>query len=205
MIFFLKTLLTLYSKFLNMTAEKLLKIENNKKFRRYICSKNVWKSYAFIPPMLMLFGGLFGLLYLFNLDYLMRWYSIPFILIFIVGTIWFKSTRRFLMTKANNKIKSFKICTAIEVEDQKNANLFLFTSDNNRNNIKFLEKQRAHLISENNISNISLEVMKPMPITKNDFFIIKTKGKQRGKFFLLLINKEQIFILTKRELKKYAQ
>lgn len=82
-----------------MNTKKLKGQENNIKIKKKHYARGIWKNYAFVPPALIVFIGIFGLLYLFNNDLLVSVYSIPFVAILLLGAIWIKLTKRHLIDR----------------------------------------------------------------------------------------------------------
>lgn len=132
----------------NMDSNRIKKLENNIKLKKRIFSKNIWKNYAFLPPSLMLFAGIVGLVYLFKMDYLLTLYSIPFIIIFFIGTVWFKSTKRYLINKRISEADSFKVCMCLPVTAENKKQVYMFSIGNNRNNKYYLEEEKKDLLEK---------------------------------------------------------
>lgn len=129
-----------------MNADKLLRLEKNKKFRKKFYNKQVWKNYAIIPPSVILFAALFGGLYLFNTDRLISLYSIPCILLLLLGTIWLKATRKYIVTQNISDDKTFLICPSIVLTQQNGKTIRMFSIGNNRHNKHYLEKSKKDIL-----------------------------------------------------------
>ena len=113
-----------------MNSDKLQRIEKNKKIRIKFYSKEVWKNYSIVPPSGVLFVALFGFLYLFNLDLLISWYTIPFVVLLILGTVWLKATRKYILTKKIEEGNSFAICLSIPLMKKNGRTLRIFLPRN---------------------------------------------------------------------------
>jgi len=190
-----------------MTSEQLSNIEKNIKFKRYICAQELWKNYALVPPFIVLFGSLFGLIYLLNTDMLISWYSVPSVILFILGTIWFKFTRRFLIEKKSKEITSIKICVPTFLDFAEERNIYFFTASRNRNNSVFADKEKLKLFQNEDFENFVHTYMpknsylKPY-LYKEDKFLFRKKNKQNIKF-IAFINNEIIKIISRKVLAKY--
>lgn len=131
-----------------MNSDKLQRIEKNKKIRIKFYSKEVWKNYSIVPPSGVLFVALFGFLYLFNLDLLISWYTIPFVVLLILGTVWLKATRKYILTKKIEEGNSFAICLSIPLMKKNGRTLRIFSVGNNRHNKYYLEKEKKDILGK---------------------------------------------------------
>lgn len=129
-----------------MNADKLQQIEKNKKVRRKFYSKEIWKSYAIVPPSGVLFIALFGFLYLFNNDLLISWYAVPFVVLLILGTVWLKATRKYIINQKISDNKTFMICLSIPLTKMNGKTIRVFSAGNNRHNKYYLEKEKKYVL-----------------------------------------------------------
>ncbi len=190
----------------------LLEIEKNKKFWRYVLSKGVWKNYAFVPPSLVLFGGLFGLLYLYQSDRLLSWYSSPFVIIFTIGTIWFKSTRKYLVDRKIKNISRLVICAPVVLSKVGRVTFLLFSSNNDRHRLNFNEQKKSKILENKNFLNdIELRLKKGtvalLPDNSNIFIIkylsnIFTK-RSIDDVCVVFIDEQEVQFVSKRVISKF--
>ncbi|SHG20240.1 hypothetical protein [Dysgonomonas macrotermitis] len=131
-----------------MEVEKIKNLEQNKAFKRSFFSKSVWRKYALFPPALVLFVALFGVVYLYNMDQLISYYCIPFLVVLLLATIWFKSTRKYLINQELNNGESFQICLVLPLKKEKGIQYKVFTPGANRLNRYFLEKKQKELLND---------------------------------------------------------
>lgn len=196
-----------------MSTQNISNLEENKKLKQYVFGKGIWKNYAFVPPSLVLFAGLFGLIYLYKEDLLLSWHSIPFIVIFALGTIWFKATRRYLVNKKIEETSSFVICASVLLTDVKRNSLLLFSTNNHRQNINYLEKQKKDLLGDADFNPElilnQLKKEKYIPLNNDNLFV--TQQHIRKELFnglketpyIIIINNSFLQILKKQDLSKF--
>lgn len=128
-----------------MNADKLQRLEKSKKFKKRFYNKEVWRNYAIIPPSMVLFVSLFGILYLLNLDRLVSIYAIPCVIFLILGTMWLKAVRRYILTQKISEDKVFLICLSIPLVQNNGKGIAVFSVGNNRHNKGYLEKKRKEI------------------------------------------------------------
>lgn len=129
-----------------MNTDRIQQLEKNKKFKRKFYAKEVWKNYAVVPPSGILFIALFGFLYLFNVDRLVSLYTIPFIVLLIVGTIWLKATRKYILNQKLLDDNSFAICLTVPLMQKNGRTIMMFSAGNNRLNKYYLEKEKKEIL-----------------------------------------------------------
>lgn len=174
-----------------MDTKKLKGLENDIKLKRKFYSKGIWKNYAFVPPALIVFIGVFGLLYLYNNDLLISLYSIPFVLILLLGAIWIKSTKKYLIDQKTSESNSFVICNAVPLTTNNQNELIIFTPGINRHNKNYIEKRKLEF--EQKYNNIDSSDIKELTSLDNDDIIILP---------LSYLNKRSIFTKRNKEIKK---
>ncbi len=194
----------------NMDSNDIKRLENNTKLKKKIFNKNIWKNYAIIPPAIVLFTGILGVVYLLNIDKLLTWYAIPFLVIFALGTIWLKSTRRYIINKKISDNKEFFICLSIPLIKKDNKTIMLFSTGKNRNNKYYLEKEKKDILdSENGTIDLSHVNTKPEPVNGSDIFIVqlplakKFSGKPDSEYWVVFSGVDSISFLTPSEINKY--
>lgn len=154
-----------------MNSDKIAKLESSQKLKKKILGKGIWKNYSFIPPSMVLFVGILGLIYLFRMDYLMTIYSIPFIVIFALGTVWFKATKKYLVSKKMEESTVFLVCMCLPLVKKDKKTIYFFSTGKNRNNKYYLEKEKKDLI-ERSDDLVSFDERKQiMQIDETDLYI----------------------------------
>jgi len=195
-----------------MNADKINKLEKNIKLKKKVFAKGVWKNYAIVPPSLVLFCGILGIVYLLNIDKLISLYSIPFIAIFIIGTIWLKAVRRHLINKRISDNDTFLACMAILFRKEGNKKTILFSTSKNRNNKYYLEKERKDLLDNPHI-DLSFVGKKAQNIAGTDIFlmelpasdkILKKRHNMNDEYWLIYSGSGTIDFLSPEDLKGYT-
>lgn len=134
-----------------MNANNLIKLESNLAFKKdYLNKTGWWKTSRIIPPIFFLFIGLFGLLYLLNLNKLISVYAIPFVLLFAIATLWLKTVKKYITDTSVSVPGSFLACTAKAVETDDKYAYVVFVTDGKRHyehNIAKFAKELAADIS----------------------------------------------------------
>ncbi len=108
-------------------------LEKDSNFKKSYLSKTLWwKNLSMLPPVLIMFVGLAGLLYLFQYDKLYSLYAIPYILLFAVGTIWLKALKTYLQKAAMAAPEAFHVCLAATVGEKKDVLYAVFVNNTRR-------------------------------------------------------------------------
>lgn len=116
-------------------------LENDIEFKKYYYKKTLWwNSILMLPPVLFLFTGLIGILYLFNLGMLATFYIIPYLLLFFIGTLWLKAIRRHLQKVGMAKSGAFNICIAKIVGEKDGYVYTIFVNNHNRHQQHYISK-----------------------------------------------------------------
>lgn len=150
-------------------SKRLEDLEQDKHFRiSQMPFHKRWKTPLYIAPVLLLSISLFCILYLFNTDRLMQWYTIIYVLIFVTGTIWFKAVKKLItkqfITKPQNVITV--VATPILVDEFRVY--ALFSTGKQRHSPSFIKKQAENL--SNTYADIipHLTEKKTLPILQQD-------------------------------------
>lgn len=123
-----------------MKANELNKLEKDEKFKKKYLPKYFWlKNAAIYPPSIFLFFALFGFVYLLNYNMLLTYYAIPFVVIFLLATIWFKMTKRAVLKRIFEDSSAYLICLAKVVKEDDNWIYALFATDEKRHNKYFVQ------------------------------------------------------------------
>jgi hypothetical protein len=112
-------------------------LEKDYDFKKtYLGNTLWWKTLPMLPPVLIMFIGLAGLLYLFQYDKLFSLYAIPYVLLFAAGTIWLKAMKRHLYKAAMAVSGAFHVCLAAPV-GEKDGYLYAAFVNNTRRYDKY--------------------------------------------------------------------
>lgn len=108
-------------------------LEKDYNFKKSYLNKTLWwKNLSMLPPVLIMFVGLAGLLYLFQYDKLYSLYAIPYILLFAVGTIWLKAMKQYLQKAAMATPGAFHVCLAATIGEKKDVLYAVFVNNTRR-------------------------------------------------------------------------
>lgn len=122
-----------------MKSNDYANLEKDYNFKRFYLSKTLWwKSTLMVPPILLLFIGLAGILYLFHYDKLVSLYIIPYLLLFIIGTILLKATKRHILKKAMTVSGSFHVCLAAPIGEKDGYIYSVFVNNNRRHDKNYI-------------------------------------------------------------------
>lgn len=199
-----------------MNADKIQRIEKDKKVRRKFYSKDVWRNYAIVPPSGVLFVALFGFLYLFNMDLLLSWHAIPFAILLILGTIWLKATRKYIINQKMSGDTSFVICLSIPLTKRDGKTIRIFSVGNNRHNKYYLEKEKKEVLerieSDPDFFKFISSTKSVQAIPDTDLYIVyplfsdrisnKSNSVTVNKY-VIFNNSEKIRYITLRELESF--
>jgi len=158
-----------------MKQDDYSRLEKSYDFKRnYISETMWWASPAFIAPALLLFVGLAGIIYLLRSDMLVSLYIIPYLLIFMVGTVWLKALKKHIQKGMINKEGSFLVSIAHPVM-QKNGYVYaIFTTDRYRHNKHYLNNT-VKALAENNKSDNNIARKKAIEMheeeNNTDFYL----------------------------------
>lgn len=139
-----------------MKGVDLKKIENNTKIKKKYLPKHFWlKSGGIYPPSIFLFFALFGLVYLLNYDLLLTFYAIPFVVLFLLATIWLKTTKKYILNKLFAEEGTYLVCLSAVVKEDDKLITSVFTTNSTRHN-KYFARDLAKQIQESNIIDSDL-------------------------------------------------
>ncbi len=132
-----------------MKTTTLDKLEKDSNFKKKYVSRFFWFTQAAIyPPSLIIFGGLFGLVYLLNYDLLLTYYAIPFLILLVLGSIWLKSVKRYILKNLFSENDSFLIAWTKAAYEEENIFWCVFTTSNRRHDKYFPETLRKELVKD---------------------------------------------------------
>jgi hypothetical protein len=186
-----------------MNNDRISKLESSRALKKKVFAKGIWKNYAIVPPAIVLFAGILGAVYLLNINQLISWAVVPFALIFILGTIWLKAVRRFLINNKISKANEFLVCLAIPFEGSGKSSTLLFSTGKNRNNKYYLEKEKKDM-AEN--TRLPKPGRKAIRIGASELYLIhlpwthKFAGPPQKEYRLIYAGVEQVYFLNQREI-----
>lgn len=192
-----------------MNNDNIQKLEQNIKFKKKILSKDIWKNKAILPPSVIIFGGLFGIVYLMNLNLLISLYTIPFVILFAIGTIWIKSSKRYIVNQKLEKKNPFLICLALPLDDTKRKDVVIFCTSKNKLNRYYLEKKRKEILAKEDAIQTSLkhdEAPKPL---EHDLNLAKLRLKKKSlssindQYYIIYTGQQPIQILSQTEARRF--
>jgi hypothetical protein len=128
-----------------MKQEDYAKLEKDQQFKKDYLNKTMWwKSVLLIPPVCFLFVGLVGILYLYKQDLLISWYIAPYLILFVIGTVWLKAIKKHIQKTKMAEESSFRVCLASPIGEKDGYTYLVFANDSHRHNkyyIKTLAKE----------------------------------------------------------------
>lgn len=165
-----------------MEIDKIKKLEKNKGFKRSFFTNQVWRKYALVPPALVLFVSLFGVVYMYNTDRLLSYYCLPFILLLLISTIWFKSTRKYLINQEVESSPNFSLCLVLPLYKEGNKQFYLFNTGANRLNRYLLEKVKSDVLAKRKENTIDFQSIRKGEFEKidDDFCITVDLNFKKG-------------------------
>lgn len=199
-----------------MKINDYIKLENDRTFKKkYLSLTSWWKTFSLVPSILFLFLGLFGMLYLLSYDLLISYYTIPFVVIFIVGTILFKSVKRHIYNELLNDPDGFKVCVSSPIYTQGAYTYLAFVNGQKRHNDHFI-RQFIDNVDKSKIEPLINKSSK-IPVCLSDkesnidYFVIAYKThdinkenavrKKDESIPLLYINDKNVFVIKGKDLK----
>lgn len=204
-----------------MKPQDYAKLEGDYSFKRSYLSKTPWwKTILIIAPICLLFVGLAGIIYILKQDMLVSLYTIPYLALFVVGTIWLKAIKRHIFKTKINTPDSFLVCLARPIHEKDNKVFSVFTIDSHRHNsyyiknlgekIEFeelikkdysLEKKGIHSIyDETSESHLFLFVSDAKDINRKN-----VNWDKEETFPLLYIDKDYTFVVKAKDLTFYTK
>lgn len=195
-------------------VEALKKLEKNKGLKRNFYSKGIWRNYALFPPALVLFMSLFGVVYMYNNDMLVSLNCIPFIITLLLGTVCFKSTRKYLIKKEVESERPFEISYAIPLIKEGRKSFWLLALGANRHNKYFLTKKKNEILSEwESYKEGTLSVKKNMLVNvdEKDVFVcllsdnkkLMSRGLVQEEAYLIYTGQDDVKSILSRDLRSY--
>ena len=200
-----------------MKPADCVKLENDKAFKMEYARKTpYWKNILFVAPALFLFLGLFGVLYLLGYNMLATWYVIPFVVFFVVGTIWLKAVKRHVLKAMVANPDNFHVCLAKPFGEKGGYTYCVYVNNEKRHNEYYISSI-AESYSIDSLTHTELAEAKKKPVVTYDetvesdivlqaFFhrdISKCNNKWRDEdtFPLLVIEGKRVAIVKAKDFK----
>lgn len=200
-----------------MKSSQYKELEKDKKFKKYYLQKTSWwQDYLLVPSIPLLFIGLAGIMYMASNDRLWTWYTIPYILIFIFGTILLKGAKKHVQGKILSNKGSFLACAARAIGDKEGRYYFIFSKSNKRHNESLINDLADNLsidsFTEEELSKAKKEKT-AISTTEEDTQIylvgikvdkvLKTNKENLGTGItpLIYISPKEVFVIRNKDLK----
>lgn len=200
-----------------MKPSQYKELENNKSFKRYYLNKTLWWiNYLFVAPALLLFIGLAGIMHMGYSDRLWSWYAIPYIAVFLIGTIWLKAIKRHVQTKILEDRNMYLICAAQAIFEAEGRYYFIFSKDSKRHNEVLINKLAGELSKESFTRDEIQRAKKQMVeistseeetqiylkgISVNKVNRANVRNIKEGITPLLYVSSKEIFVVRNKDLK----
>lgn len=204
-----------------MKPQDYAKLENNYNFkRRYLNKTTWWKNILLIAPTCFLFVGLAGVIYLLKNDMLASLYVIPYLILFVVGTIWLKAIKKHIQKYKMAEAKAFRVCLAKPIQEDEKLVFSIFVNDTHRHNNYYiknlaekidlkallksdskLSKTGTHLINDSeNEQEYYLNTSTPKIITNQN-----VSWRKDDTFPVLYIDSKYTFVIKAKDLLFYTK
>ncbi len=129
---------------MNPNSKQLADFEQDNTVKRwYIPFSHKWKSWLYVAPAILLFMSIFSMLYLLKIERLLSWYTVPYFVLFVVATIWFKAVRKHLTDNLLKRKDMFQTAFAYPLLVQGGKVFALASTGQNRHNASFVKHQAA--------------------------------------------------------------
>lgn len=201
-----------------MKPSKYKELEVDQLFKRHYLNKIIWwKDFLLVAPALLIFIGIAGVIYMGQNDNLWNWYSVPYIAVLIIGSIWLKAIKKHLQKKLLDDKDKFQACAARAIGDKGGYYYFIFSTGSKRHN-ETLINQLAESLDINSISEEQLSASKKQMVeistmeTETTIYmkaisvnrVLKTNREniRTGVTPLLYISPKDIFVIRRKDLVK---
>ena len=175
-----------------MKDNNFSELEKNSKLKKKYLPHYFWlKTAAIYPPSCFLFLGLFGLLYLLNHDMLFTYYTIPFVVIFFLGTVWFKATKKQVLKTLLEKDDSYLVSLAKVINTENNWVYIIFTTGTKRHNKHFIQSSDKILKDDNFADSPQFAEMKQKVKTKAEVITIEGQNSS-DEIYLMALSKKTV-------------
>lgn len=191
-------------------------LEKDKAFKKgYISGLPWWKNTSLIAPVVLMFAGLVGIVYLLNNDMLLTWYIAPYLLLFAIGTMIFKALKRHIQNEMMAVPDSFLVCLARSVEGKNGLVYFAFMKGGHRHNLHQIKNVAKDTLLDEFLSASTADFTKANMLLENyesgsEIYIRAYSEKELNKsnpawrgedcIPLLYINDKHTFVIKKKDL-----
>ena len=122
-----------------MKPADCVKLEKDRALKLdYMRNTPYWKNFLFVAPSCILFIGLVGAIYLLKLGMLVSWYVIPFLVLFVFGTIWLKGVKKHILKTKVDDPANFHVCIGISVGEQGGYTYIIYANNEKRHNEHYI-------------------------------------------------------------------
>ena len=198
-----------------MKVDDCVKLEKDRAFKyEYLRRTAWWKTILLIAPSLFLFLGLFGMVYLLKLDLLISWYTLPFGVLFVIGTIWLKAIKKHIQKTKVDDAANFHVCMAKTIGIKDGYVYFIFANNEKRHNEHYIStlakdislddvdeaeisqaKKKAVLFrNENEDAGIYMKAYTASSITKQN-----KDWEKDNSFPVLAIDEKQVAVIKRKD------
>lgn len=204
-----------------MKPQDYAKLEGDYSFKRSYLSKTPWwKTILIIAPICFLFVGLAGIIYLLKQNMLVSLYTIPYLLLFVVGTIWLKAMKRHIFKTKINTPNSFLVCLARPIQEKGDNVFSVFTTDSHRHNSYYIKNLSGNIAFDELIkkdSNLQKKGIHSIydEASNSNFFLFVSDVKDIRKknlnwdkgdtFPVLYIDNDYTFVIKAKDLTYYTK
>ena len=198
-----------------MKPNDYIKLEKDFDFKRaYLNQTMWWKNILMVPPICLLFIGLVGMLYLFHYDKLASLYVIPYLAVFLIGTILLKAIKKHIQKTIMTTKDAFHICLAKSIGEKEGYIYTTFVNNSRRHDKYYITnlakdislddllstqpapfKKRSVLIKSDNDTEIYVRAYFKKDIDKRN-----RDWKEEEYFPVLYIDTKYTFIVKKKDL-----
>ncbi len=192
-------------------------LEKDYNFKKSYLNKTLWwKNLSMLPPVLIMFIGLAGLLYLFQYDKLYSLYAIPYVLLFAIGTIWLKAMKRYLQKAAMAVPGAFHVCLAATIGEKKDVLYAIFVNNTRRYDKHYITNLAQNIslheiLSENKEPFLKKAVLIHDKESDTDIYMRAYKKKNvvkqnagwsldEGYFPVLFIDEKNVPVIKRKDL-----
>ncbi|MDH6309886.1 hypothetical protein M2451_002257 [Dysgonomonas sp. PFB1-18] len=199
-----------------MKQDDYAKLEKDQQFKKDYLNRTMWwKSVLMVPPVCFLFVGLVGILYLYKQDLLISWYITPYLILFVIGTVWLKAIKKHIQKTKMEVDGAFRVCLASPVGEKGGYTYLVYANDSHRHN-KYYVKTLAKDIDFADLSEKYTDSVKKKQVSvqnsenNESYYVVAYKTKDVEKcnkdaltdeiIPLLYIDDNNTLIIKKKDL-----
>lgn len=202
---------------MNMKPNDYAALEKDYNLKKsYLNNTLWWKNLSMLPPVLVMFIGLAGLLYLFQYDKLYSLYAIPYILLFAVGTIWLKAMKKHLQKAAMALPGAFHVCLAATIGEKKDLLYAVFVNNTRRYDKYYItnlaQNISLHEVLSDNKASFRKKAVQIHDVESDTDIYVRAYAKKdvvsrnagwslsEGYFPVLFINEKDVPVIKRKDL-----